>query len=43
MGDMRNKIIHDYFGVDFDIIWDLLKTGIPQLKIEVGIILKEKQ
>src|SRR5690554_3351913 len=31
MGDMRNKIIHDYFGVDFDIIWDVLKTDIPQL------------
>jgi uncharacterized protein with HEPN domain len=42
MGDMRNKIIHNYFGVDFDIIWDVLKTDIPQLKIEVGKILVEK-
>ena len=41
MGDMRNKIIHDYFGVDFDIIWDVLKTDIPQLKIEVEKLLGE--
>jgi uncharacterized protein with HEPN domain len=43
MGDMRNKIIHDYFGVDFDIIWDVLRTDIPQLKIEVEKILKGNQ
>lgn len=43
MGDMRNKIIHDYFGVDFDIIWDVLETDIPKLKIEVEKILREKQ
>ncbi|WP_163385748.1 HepT-like ribonuclease domain-containing protein [Cyclobacterium jeungdonense] len=29
-----NEIIHDYFGIDFDIIWDLIKTKIPLLKIE---------
>lgn len=39
MGDIRNKIIHDYFGIDFDIIWDVVKTDIPQLKIEVAKIL----
>ncbi len=32
MSDLRNRIIHHYFGVDHDIIWDTLKTDIPELK-----------
>src|SRR5882757_1023941 len=32
MGDIRNKIIHHYFGIDYDIVWDTIKTNIPQLK-----------
>ncbi len=40
MGDIRNKIIHDYFGIDFDIIWDVVKTDIPLLKIEIERIIK---
>jgi uncharacterized protein with HEPN domain len=40
MGDIRNKIIHDYFGVDFDIILNIIKIDIPKLKREVAKILK---
>jgi len=32
MNDIRNKIIHHYFGVDYDIVWDTGKTNIPLLK-----------
>ncbi len=32
MSDIRNKIIHHYFGIDYDIVWDSVKTDIPQLK-----------
>lgn len=39
MGDIRNKIIHDYFGIDFDIIWDVVKTDIPLLKTEIERII----
>jgi uncharacterized protein with HEPN domain len=44
MIDIRNKVIHHYFGVDYDIIWDTMNTNIPQLKegIEV-IITKERE
>jgi len=31
MSDIRNKIIHHYFGVDYDIVWDTVVTDIPQL------------
>jgi uncharacterized protein with HEPN domain len=32
MSDIRNKIIHHYFGIDYDIVWDTIKTDIPSLK-----------
>jgi uncharacterized protein with HEPN domain len=43
MGDIRNKIIHDYFGVDFDIIWDVVKSEIPILKSEINRILSNEK
>ncbi|MBS1660756.1 MAG: DUF86 domain-containing protein [Bacteroidetes bacterium] len=40
MSDIRNKIIHHYFGVDYDIIWDTIKTNIPQLKGSIEIVIE---
>lgn len=28
---LRNVIAHEYFGLDMDIIWDVIKTRIPLL------------
>jgi uncharacterized protein with HEPN domain len=32
MKDMRNKLIHEYFTVDAEIVWELLQEDIPDLK-----------
>lgn len=32
MADMRNKVIHEYFGVDYEIVWKTAVSGIPKLK-----------
>lgn len=37
---MRNKLIHDYFGVDVDAVWDTVKKDIPLLKNEIKKITK---
>lgn len=29
---MRNKLIHDYLGVDIDAVWDTVVNDIPILK-----------
>ena len=29
---MRDKLIHDYFGVDISAVWDTIKKDIPDLK-----------
>ncbi|MDA1348744.1 MAG: DUF86 domain-containing protein [Chloroflexi bacterium] len=31
MTDMRNVVIHAYFGVDLSIVWQTVKVRIPQL------------
>jgi len=28
---MRRKIVHDYLTVDFDVVWDVVKTELPPL------------
>ena len=29
---MRDKLIHQYFGIDFGLVWNTLKTDIPTLQ-----------
>lgn len=37
---MRNIILHEYFGVDFDIIWQLIISDLPDLKAKVKTVLE---
>ena len=40
---LRDRLIHDYFGIDYEIVWDVVINRIPQLHIEIQrIINKEK-
>ena len=41
MAGTRDKLIHHYFGIDFDIIWDIAKKDLPDLKEKIQKILKE--
>jgi uncharacterized protein with HEPN domain len=29
---MRDRLIHDYFGVDYELVWDVVQTRIPELR-----------
>lgn len=32
---MRDKLIHEYFGVNWSILWDVVKNKLPQLKAQL--------
>lgn len=32
MAGMRDRLIHGYFGVDYDLVWDVVTNKIPRLK-----------
>jgi len=38
---MRNRIIHGYFEVDLDILWDTMQNDLSKLKKQIENILKE--
>ena len=37
---LRNRIIHDYFEINYDIIWTVIQSYIPELASEINILLK---
>ena len=40
---LRDKLIHQYFGVDINIVWDIIKEDLPQLKKDIKEILKKEK
>ena len=39
---MRDRLIHEYFGVNYHIVWDVVENKIPLLKIQIEEILSQK-
>ncbi len=37
---LRNRLIHGYFVVDYDIVWDIVKKELPELEIKMEKILQ---
>jgi uncharacterized protein with HEPN domain len=44
MAGMRDRLIHDYQGVNYSIVWDVVKNKIPELQSQVKDLLgREKR
>ena len=41
MGDLRNIVIHEYFGVDLKIIWETIRHDLPRFLSLKEILSKE--
>ena len=37
---LRNKAMHEYFGIDYEIIWQIIKKNLPQNELEIEKIIK---
>jgi uncharacterized protein with HEPN domain len=37
---IRNRIVHDYFGVDVNIIWEIIEKDLVELKKQIELALK---
>ncbi len=40
---LRNKVSHEYFGVDYEIIWDIAVNHLPQNRIQIQQIISEEK
>jgi len=40
---MRDRLIHDYFGVDYTIVWDVASNKLPDLREKLHDLLKRIQ
>ena len=38
---MRDKLIHDYFGINLQLVWDVVAQDLPGLKRKIDLLLKD--
>jgi len=36
---LRDRLVHDYFSLDWDVLWDVVQTRIPTLRDQVAELL----
>jgi len=42
MAGMRDRLIHDYMGVNYSIVWDVIKNKIPELCEQIVIVIENE-
>jgi len=40
---LRNKVSHEYFGIDYEILWDVAVNYLPENKLQIEQILKAEK
>ena len=43
MAGMRDRLIHAYFGVDYDLVWDVVVNKVPLLGTRIRALLDESE
>ncbi|MCD6483690.1 MAG: DUF86 domain-containing protein [Candidatus Odinarchaeota archaeon] len=42
IADFRDRLIHFYFGIKYELVWNTIKMGLPKLKSKLEKILKKR-
>ena len=42
MAGMRDRLIHDYMGINYSIVWDVMKNKIPELDEQISKVLENE-
>lgn len=42
MAGTRDKLIHNYFGVDYELVWDIIHNHLPELHRQIVAILQKQ-
>ena len=37
---MRNVFVHEYFGIDTRLVWEIIKNDLPDLRLKIELILE---
>src|SRR5439155_25797326 len=40
MSGLRDRLIHDYFGVDYELVWDVVHNRIPELRRQIASMIE---
>lgn len=43
MAGMRDRLIHDYMGINYSIVWDVVKNKIPELHQQIIDVLTSEE
>jgi len=43
MTGLRNLISHEYFGIDYEMIWTIAKNSLPQNRIDILLIIETER
>ena len=43
MAGMRDRLIHDYMGVNYSIVWDVARNKIPELSLQIKDVIDTEE
>lgn len=43
MAGMRDRLIHDYMGINYSIVWDVIRNKIPELSEQIDEVIGNEQ
>ncbi|MGJ8665402.1 MAG: HepT-like ribonuclease domain-containing protein [Patiriisocius sp.] len=42
LSGFRNRLIHEYFGVNLELVWEIIQSDIPELDSKIILIINNK-